>query len=653
MNRPYYVYDLEVYSNIFLFGGKFYGQPDIQIFEISDRRNDIQALLGWLSYLQNCVAEQVGFNNLGYDYHFVHEIMTNPYTFTYEKAYQLSQQIITSQKRAVTLSYIGAKDRFIPQIDIMKYCHFDNEAKRTSLKALQFAMRSPSVEDLPFDFRKHLNDQEKDKLIAYNKHDILETEKFFKLTEHAVDMRREYIEDGTLTGDVLNYSDVKIGEAYLVSRIGRNKCYSGSKPRGTFRTVIEFNKIILPKIQYRTEIFQEVLSWFKSQKYYLASEEKSPSLKTTLAGLPFHFGVGGVHASAENKIFHSDDDYQIIDIDVAGMYVAVAIANGFAPEHLGESFSSAYRAVKEDRARYKKGTAKNAALKLAGNGVYGKSNSPYSPFYDPQYTFTVTVNGQLQLLQLVELLSLIPGLEIIQANTDGITVRILKTNIPFFKLWCKEWEKWTGLELEEVQYKRMWIADVNNYIAEKMNGELKLKGKYWYPATIQEYDGWWNKDFSNMASIKAAIKAMTDSWPLEVAIRLITDPFDFMLRYKATGESKVYIGEQEQLKTVRYYVSVSGQPMKKIAPPTGEVGQYKRKNKIADSYFDSVMKEIGKDVWDDRIHTKNKSKYGPSTTSIQAGWLVKECNLASKFNFADVDWKFYIEEAKKLIVGSK
>lgn len=652
MSNRYYIFDLEVYPNVFLFAGKFRGVDEVQQFEISDRINQLNELLTFLSYLKNCQAEMIGFNNLGYDYPILHELMTNPYTFGYEKAYQVSQQIITSNRRGFNILHVRHSDRMIPQIDIMKVCHFDNDAKRTSLKALQFAMRSDSLEDLPYKIRA-LNHEEKDHLRSYNIHDITETEKFFNLNEHAVDMRREYLNDGILQGDVLNYSDVKIGVEYLISRIGRNKCFSGSKPRQTLRTQVEFKKIILDKITYRTEPFQEVINWFKQQVIYIASEESKPTLQKQLAGLNFHFGVGGVHASAENKIFESNDEYQIIDIDVAGMYVAVAIENRFGPEHLGEGFITAYRQVKEDRARYPKGSARNAAMKLAGNGAYGNFNNPYSPLYDPQCLYSVTTNGQLQLLQLVEMIDLIPDCEMIQANTDGITVRVKREYEWLFKVWCKEWEKMTGLELEEVRYNRMWIRDVNNYIAEKTNGDLKRKGAYWYPTTIKEYDGWWNKDFSNLASIKATEKAMTNSWPLETAIRLVTDPFDFMLRYKATGESRVFIGEEEQLKTVRYYVSISGKPMKKVAPPKGEVGEYKRANKIPDDLFNSVMTAIGKGVWDSRIHTKNKTKYDKVETSVQSGWLVKECNVAGKFDWSDVNWKYYIEEAKKNIVGSK
>ena len=617
------------------------------MFEISDRRNDLHALTNHLAYLRSIGnVEMIGFNNIGYDYFLIHELMLNPYTFDYNKAYQISQTIIVGNG----FGHLSYKERLIAQIDMMKVCHFDNEAKRTSLKALQFAMRSDSLEDLPFKIRA-LNDQEKDVLRSYNLHDVTETEKFFNLHEHHVDMRREYLTDGVLQGDVLNYSDVKIGTEYLISRIGRHKCYAGGKPRQTRRLEIDFSKIILPKIYFRTEVFNNVFDWFKSQKIFIAKDER-PKLETHLAGLEFHFGVGGVHASAENKIFHSDDEYQIIDIDVSGMYVAVAVANKFAPEHLGESFTNAYTAIKDDRARYAKGSSRNAALKLAGNGAYGNSNNPFSPLYDPQYTFSVTVNGQLQILQLVELIDLLPDCELIQANTDGITVRIKKENEHWFKFWCDEWEKMTGLVLEYVYYKRMWIRDVNNYISEKMNGELKSKGAYWYPKTIKDYEGWYNKDFSNLASIVAAEKAMTHSWPVEVAIKLVTDPFDFMLRYKATGESRLFIGDQEQLKTVRYYVSASGQPMKKVSPPKGELGEYKRANGLKDDFFNSVIKEIGKGVWDARIHTKNKSKYEIRETSVQSGWKVRECNKASDFNWNEVDWNFYIEEAKKIIIGA-
>lgn len=646
--NDYFVYDLETYPNIFTFCGSFLNSDQVYLYELSDRKNDINDLINFLTWLQQNKVELVGYNNLNFDYPIIHDLMTNPHTFTYKKAAEIAHIIIKGRG----LDRIPFFERRIPQIDLLKIHHFDNKNKRVSLKSLQFAMRSHSVEDLPFEIRD-LNNQEKDELCKYNVHDVIETKNFLKRSLHMIDMRREYLNSGILKGDVLNYSDVKIGVEYLISRIGKEKCYSGRKPKQTFRSLVKFKSIILPKIKYRTQAYNDVLDWFMLQEYEFPKQKERPKLHTHLAGLDVDFGVGGVHASAENKIFHTNEEYQIIDIDVEGMYPSVAIANGFGPEHLGTAFLTAYAQIKRDRKRYAKGTPQNTAMKLAGNGAYGNFNNTYSPLYDIKAMLSITINGQLQILQLIEMMELIPSCELIQANTDGITIRIKKDMIPLYKMWCKVWEGETGLVLEEALYSRMLIRDVNNYISETMDGKLKRKGAYFYPIEDKDYDGIWHKDFSNLASVKAAERVMLDSWSLEAALRLVTNPFDFMLRYKATGSDKVYIGDEVQQKTVRYYVSKTGKPMKKISKPKGEMGQYKRKNKLTDKYFKEVMEEIGKNVWDERIHTKNKSKYETRTTSIQNGWLVKQCNVATDFDWNDVDWNYYLEEAKKIIIGSK
>lgn len=599
----------------------------------------------------------MGFNNNGFDSLIIHDLLHNPHTFDHQRAYNQAQQILNAQRFGQGGSFNGIRvsDRIIPQIDLFKINHFDNAAKITSLKALQFAMRSESVEDLPFPVGTILTSEQMDTLISYNIHDIIETERFAYRNIKQIEMRKELLETGTLTGDVLNYSDVKIGTEYLIRKIGRLKCFvSGSKPRQTYRTHIDFKDIILPKISFRTEPFEQTLDWFKKQTIYFAKEVESPRLEIKLAGLDFHFGVGGVHASVATRKYVSTDTHIIKDIDVSGMYVAVAIANGFAPEHLGQDFVVAYKQLQSDRAQHKKGTTMNAVLKLAGNGVYGNSNNHYSCFFDSKYTFSVTVNGQLQICQLVEVLSLIPGLEIIQANTDGITCYLPRELEYLFNFWKSDWEKQTGLKLEEVEYEKMWIRDVNNYLALKKDGSIKRKGAYWYPIDDAPppdgYDGNWNKDFSAMCVQKGIERVLIEGIPPEVAIKIITNPFDFMMRYKTPAGAIVTIDDKPMPKTLRYYASKAGGIGKKTAQPKGEIGQYKRKNKIADSFFNQVMTQIGKDVWDERIHTKNKNKYEETITSIEAGHKIKECNVAAKFNWNDVDFEYYIGQIKKLIV---
>lgn len=647
-----YTYDLETMKNCFLFIGKFRGAHEVQVFELSFRKNQARELMQWLAYLKNLDVLMQGYNNLGFDYPIIDLAIKDPHGFNYMTAYNKAQEIIAAQFAAGTVRppAVHHKDREIRQVDLVKINHFDNKNRATRLKDLQFSMRSPSVEDLPFDWRVDLTSEQIDKLISYGIHDVTETEKFGDICYHLIEMRQELLDTGVLTGDVLNYSDVKIGEKYLVTKIGRNKCYSGSKPKQTFRSSVSFKDVVLDKIYYRTDECQAVLDWFKNTTVHIGAETK-PSFMKTIGGLDFYFGLGGVHASVESKVFRSNDTHVIKDVDVSGMYVAVAISNGFAPEHLGQDFSVAYKQLQADRAQYKKGTTMNAVLKLAGNGVYGKSNDVYSCFYDPKYTFTVTSNGQLQLLQLAERFVSIPGLQLIQANTDGITAYVPRQYEWLFECHKVAWEKECGLKLEEVIYNAMWIRDVNNYMAQYQDGKIKRKGAYWYPTELKEYEGYWNKDYSMMAVQKVTERCLIHGWNPQYVMYTMTDPFDFMKREKAKGETKMFIGDKETSKTVRYYVSKAGAKMKKVAPPTGELGSFKRKSGLTDSEYNKIAATVPKGVWDERIHTKNKSVHTIRETSVESGYLVKECNHGlSAFDFADLDYDYYISEVNKLII---
>lgn len=652
----FYTYDLETYPNCFLFAGKFKDETSTQIFEISFRKNDKNKLINWLNELKTQPEIQmVGYNSLGFDYPIIHELLNYPYTFNEQKAYLMSQEIINSGKYGedAVKHIIKVKDRIIPQIDLAKINHFDNKARRTSLKALQFAMRVNSLEDLPFKTGTYLTSDQIDLMIKYNIHDVEETERFLNHCVHLIEMRKKLLDQGVLDGDALNYSDVKVGKNYLVKQIGYHKCYKGGQPIQTDLKIVYIKDVILNKIQFRSSHYQEVLDWYKSKVYYPGgdSEVNDISCQRTLKGLDFYFGVGGLHASVERKKYIANEEFDIIDIDVVSWYPTLAIVNNFYPTHLGQGFVDFYKALKAQRIQYPKGTPMNAMLKLALNGVFGGSNDPFSPFYDPSYMLKVTINGQLQILQLAELMASIPGCKIIQTNTDGITCWVPKKVRHYFDLWKKWWEKETGAELESVDYSMMFIRDVNHYLAVTKDGKVKRKGDYWYPEKSSDYEGVWNKDFSAMIIPKIAEKAMIDGWNPEFSIRMFNDPFDFMLRYKTPGESKVYIGDKEMLKTVRYYVATDGQEMKKISPPRGPEGQYCRKNGITDAYYRKVLSETAPGVHNLLIHTKNKSKYEQSVTRIQSGYLVKECNHIKSFDWKVVNYNYYINEAKKLIIG--
>jgi len=330
-------------------------------------------------------------------------------------------------------------------------------------------------------------------------------------------------------------------------------------------------------------------------------------LTATVKGFTMHFGAGGIHGSVSKETYRSDDTHEIVDVDVVSYYPSLAIAKRWYPEHLGETFCDVYADLKTRRVSYAKGTPENAMLKLALNGAYGDSNNKYSAFYDPAYTMAITINGQMLMAWLTESLLMIPDFKVIQANTDGVTVRIPRSMRGTLDLIMQTWEGHTGLDLETVSYDIMAVRDVNNYIAVDTNGKVKRKNAY---LTTPD----WHQDRSSLVvplAVDAWLRHGTD--PTEF-IYAHTDPFDFMRHIKIQRTSRLLWGDDEVQGTTRYHIALAGRPLTKMMPPIKGATE---------------ERAIGVDV----------------------GWNVQVCNKASDFDWTNLNRRWYITEAKKLIAG--
>lgn len=664
------VYDVESFPNVFTLTAEALYSDERRIYEISPWRDDRQYLLQWFNYLQQHQIPMIGFFSEQYDYAMVHFIYTNPHC-TVADIYAKSQSIVNSTDRFG--STIWPRDRFAPQIDLAKIHHFDNRAKSTGLKALQVNMRSKTVMESPVPFGQPVAQPDVDAaVIPYNIHDVTETKRFAHISMTAIKFRLGLIDQFGV--ECLSWNDTKIGEKMLEQRLGDDVCYdrsSGRKEkRQTIRHRLALNDIIFPYIQFDNPEFQRILAFMREQvltpddigdtesNETFATKGVFTGLTATVGGIVFKFGTGGVHASVENQRFIATDEWLIRDIDVEGLYPNIAIRNRLAPEHLGEAFIAEYAKIPAERKLHAKGTVQNAAFKLAANGAYGKSNSKFSFLYDPKFTLQITINGQLMLCMLAEWLLNVPTVTLIGANTDGITYRIHRDWLAQAQQIEQKWQHLTQLKLEEAWYSRMWIADVNTYIAEYTNGKLKIKGRLWYPDPL-DYENSistasppaWHRDLSAPIIQRAAVTAMVHGIDPETFIRCHTDPFDFMCRVKVDRSSTLYLGDDPIQSTTRYYVARDGLPMVKVSPPpAGAVlGAYKRKNGVTQAQYDAVMRTNGSE-WHPDVCTGNRSKYEERRTAIQAGWRIAQCNDAADFRFDNLDYSFYIAEAKKLII---
>lgn len=717
MNPRDYPYDIETYPNTFTFRATHAASGKKYCFEISDRRDDRAQLFQFIRYLQQVKARMIGYNSLWFDWEVVQWLMENPYA-TVAQIYNKAMNRIKGDG-----SYPMWPDRrLVEQIDLLKIHHFDNKAKATSLKALEIAMRMESVEDLPFPVGTYLTDEQKDILLSYNDHDADATTDFYRAScDPKADMIAFREELTAKYGvDFMNHNDTKIGAEVFVIELEKAgiPCYEKNAagrrvPRQTPRSSINLAECIFPYIRLEHPAFRMILDYLVAQtirqtkgvfsdisctpemvrwmdpkkvKVWVKGAKKprrlchippetdmtgakyiASSLHCRIDGFNYEFGTGGLHASLHREIVHSTDTHKIIDLDVASYYPNLAIKNRIYPAHLGEKFCDIYDFLYHERLRVGKKTMMGGAYKLALNGTYGNSNNEYSPFYDPMYTMKITINGQLSLCMLVEQLIKVPGLRMIQCNTDGITFHCPVEYVDHahnLRLW---WEQLTKLELEEVRYSRFFIRDVNSYIAECAEGyydeskplsRYKRKGAY-------EYKREWHKDHSALVVVKAVEAHLVRGEDIAAFIFSHTDPFDFMIRGKVNRDCSLHMvyqnGYQEQLaNTIRYYVSNTGGALIKRSIPKGVPGTWKRKTKITDEYYEQILTEIigqpgDQDVagvpHDTRIHTKKKSKWDNVTeTGLCSGQLVSDCSRASAFEWSNVNYKWYIDEAYKLVI---
>lgn len=710
-----WVWDIETYKSAFTFSivradGKF---P--RVFEVSQRINEIDKVFNCLDYLHNNEHRMVGFNSIGFDYPIIHSLLekrkTLPSTGKAIAAlvFKLAQKQIESFKDGFG-NTVKSDEEYVKQVDLYRIWHFNNKAKSTGLKMLEFNMRLDNIEDLPFAFDKELTNAEIDKLKQYNQHDVDCTLAFYKASTSQISFRDDLSKK--LGKDFTNADDTKIGAEYFQMKLEDSgvKLYGfkdGKRVlKQTPRNKIVIKECLFDYYDFKRPEFLSVLEWFNKQvitetkgvfsdideselgdvakyaemdtkrlrfkakpsekeiaeflklhplgwveeeelkateylfdlqgnhvmyqdtdelgnpkgkpkkkriqkKSYWGCWRIATTLNVVVDGFRFDWGVGGIHGSLSKRIAKETSKYFIRDADVGSMYPNLAISNRVYPEHLGETFCDIYSDMYVQRKSYPKGSPENAMLKLALNGTYGKSNDKYSPFYDPKFTMTITLNGQLSLCLLAEKLLEIEGLKIIQVNTDGITVACPRDKEEQYNKICSDWEKQVKLQLEYADYSKMFIRDVNNYIALYTDGKVKRKGAYQYE------DLGWHMNQGALIIPMAAEAHMLTGVDIRDYIKSHKNKFDFMLRTKVPRNSKLILKMQDGTEKVqqnicRYYPCKTGGNLVKIMPPL--------EGSTEDRNFD-----------------------------IESGWTVKTCNNMKDFMW-DIDYEYYVIEAEKLVI---
>lgn len=463
-----------------------------------------------------------------------------------------------------------------------------------SLKTLQGRLHGKKMQDLPYEPDTALTEEQMDHVLSYMGNDLDATHNLYNALAEPMALRAALSDD--YRTNFRSKSDSQIGEGIIKKRaeqITGEKIERVNTPAGStfpFRAP-EYLRFERPELA-------EVLERLKTTEFVVQGDGKVElptwleNKRITIGETTYAMGIGGLHSTEANRAIHSDDDYQLVDFDVASYYPNIILGSGLYPKALGRVFLEVYQGIVNERVaakrqmqrcdedlkalrsekadsdeakdaikkRYKalvaeKDVAKTKAegLKISANGVYGKLGSIWSVLYAPHLMIAVTLTGQLALLMLIEMAEAM-GISVVSGNTDGVVFKvprhmmgpIVKTRVtegPVKDL-IERWEAATGFEMEGVPYRALYNQSVNSYVAVTEDGKVKQKGPGW----TGRHDGDMRTQLMknpSMEILRVAVAALlSKGTPIEDTINAATDIRDFVTVVNVKGGG-VWVHEPE------------------------------------------------------------------------------------------------------------
>lgn len=511
------VYDCEVFAHDWLVVFKD------ESGEYQSFWNDAASLTEYMDANENAIF--VGFNSKHYDQYIVKAIVAG---CTPEEVKEVNDFIIESGEPGWKHPYLNrdGQPRFwFNNSDLM-----DDMMKGTSLKSIEGHL-GMSVEESTVDFTytKKLNEEQREEVEHYCRHDVDATEKLLELRKDYLETKMHLAGMAELNQiRALNMTDPMLAAAFM----GATAVADIAEDERDY----EFPD----RLEYRF-VPTEVMAFFERIWDEGISDEElfSSKLEIEIGGCPTVYGFGGIHGALPKYQQKATEDVLILNYDVASLYPSLMIEYGYVSRAVPSP--QVFANVRSERFEAKRnGDKKTAnALKSPLNKAYGAMLNKYNPMYDPKMARSVCISGQLSITELAVVYSRIEGLKIIQLNTDGIMVSIPKDSYRELKAVNDWWQQQTSLVLEEDKIDFIWQKDVNNYVCRKMDGSEKVKGGYLVRGINPI--GAWSVNFNATIVAEALKRYLLDGIPVADTINACDDPSQFQLIAKAGGKySRVY-----------------------------------------------------------------------------------------------------------------
>jgi len=544
VNRDRLVYDIECYENYFLIA--FWSQTwkRVVYFELTPTHPLNIPKLKWI--IENFTI--VSFNGNQYDAPILALALAGRSNIQLKGA--TFEIIVNGTRPSDVLRSAKVKALKLDHIDLIEVAPL-----RASLKIYGGRLHAPKMQDLPFHPDTVLNSNQMAIVRWYCVNDLVNTQMLHDALKEQLSLRESLSSEYGM--DLRSKSDAQIAEAVIreeLERLSGHRIFPPTIEPGT-----AYSYRIPNFIRYETPLMNWALNVVRHARFIVSDEgnigmpEELKELKLQIADGVYRMGVGGLHSSEERKATIADDETILVDRDVTSYYPFIILNLGLYPHHLGANFLKVYRGIVERRLQAKKSGNKVIAdsLKITINGSFGKLGSRFSALYSPDLLIQTTITGQLSLLMLIERLEL-RGITVVSANTDGIAIKCPKARRDELNWVIGQWERDTGFETEETEYRALYSRDVNNYIAVYKEPIKNKDGSFTYSKLKGAYaKSGLQKNPTNSICVDAVIAQVVHGTPIAETIRKCTDIRKFVnVRTVKGGGYKdgVYLG-----KSIRWY----------------------------------------------------------------------------------------------------
>jgi hypothetical protein len=554
--------NVESYPNYFVITFKLHGFNKFFTIECGEGRGFNPKFLSWVMHNY----KTVGFNSINYD---LLVIWLAYHDQDYRILKECTNDIIVNGLRDKEL-----KERYsfftfkTPHIDLIEVAPL-----KGSLKLYGARLHTKSIQEQPFDVDADLSEFEIEELKKFNCTQLCITEELFDFMKERLELRAamsaEYRED------LMSKSDAQMAEIVLSKEVGKlngKRLERPDIPAGSsyYYQCPDFISFATPGPQKFLEICKKAKFVINSSGYLDAP--KAIATYVDIGGTEYSFGIGGLHSIEKNVKYVADEIHKLTDRDVRSYYPACILNLGLYPIAAGPNFLTVFRGFRDSRVEAKRTNnfTKDKGLKIFLNGTSGKFSDLWSKMRSPHLTMQMNLTCQLSILMLIEILHC-NDLKVVSANTDGIVIYHKREDQAKLDCWIKFWEKLTGFDTEETEYKGYYARDVNAYFAVKTDGKVKKKGPY---SEVGSQSGT-QLDTNPVVLIcsDAVEKLLAYGTPIEQTIRECKDFTRFVAvrNAKAPGahKNREFLG-----KVLRWYYAKG---------ETGTINYVMTNNKVADT----------------------------------------------------------------------